>query len=176
MDSGLLQEELDRRFGLTLNDRAMLRRGETPPVVATRLARGWGCVRVLVAVFGLGAGAIFGWNAQPMLASAWPVWAVSLAAGLLGAVLAVVLFERRFKNTTFDQKPESHVGLLRLLVHTNAKTASDRVVLESDDGRAFSALTLEGLELPVARYRVFFINLTPTDPQPSWQAIGLELA
>lgn len=175
MDSGALQVELDRRFGVSVSDRATMRTGAVPDTLRRRLSKGWGCLRVIVAVLGAVAGAIFAWNIRTVLAPHVPltIWAAGGAA--LGAVIGAVVFTRRFKSMAVDRKVLSHTGLMRLETATEASTSDSAQLVAADGGPRVSALVLRGLDLPAGRYRVFYLDLS-TPGAEAFQAVGMEVA
>lgn len=171
MDNAALQLELDRRFSTTESDRDVLRTGQLPEGLRARLRKGWGCLRFGIAVLGAGAGAVFGWNVRPVLAPEWPLSLVALTCAVLGAVVSLVLFSRRFKGMVVDRPVRAHTGLMRLEVREQA------VMLVAEDGLTLAAVALKGFELPAGRYRAFFVDLSgPGDSEGPLQAVGLEPA
>lgn len=174
MDAASLQQELDRRFATSEAERAQMRAGEMPAGLKARLNRGWGCLRAFSAALGGVAGAVFGWNVQPIVAEGWPLSVFAGLAAVLGAVLALVLFTQRFKGMAFD-RPVQHLTARMHVERREDAGAAMRTVLVTDDEILIGVSNLTGLDLPPGRYRVFFLDLSTAD-EDTLQAVGLELA
>jgi len=174
MDAASLQQELDRRFATSEVERAQMAAGEMPMALRARLNRGWGCLRLFSAALGAAAGAIFGWNVQPIVAEGWPLSLVAGLAAVLGSVLTLLLFTRRFKGMAFD-RPVQHLTASMRLERREDAGAAMRTVLVTDDEIIIGVSNLRGLDLPAGRYRVFFLDLSTAD-EDTLQAVGLELA
>lgn len=151
-----------------------MRSGLMPDGLRGRLSKGWGCMRAIVALLGAVAGAIFAWNVRTVVAREVPLVAWASGGAVLGAIIAVAVFSRRFKAMEFDRAVLSHTAPMRLEAVAGEST-SDSVQLVALDGPRVSALVLRGLELPVGRYRVFYLNLSKPDSE-AFQAVGLEVA